>query len=231
MKIEKQALDTLVYQRLRDEILSGVLEPGFRLIQDEIAIRMGVSRIPVRDALRRLEGDGLIDKNSVGFAVSEIDERGLADLFGLRLRIDGFAAGLCARRVTPDLVDDLEKILEDCSRAVSAQDREGFSRFDVTFHETIYSGSNSPQVRKCVFLLWNGMPPIASVKYHPHRLAQAHEEHRQIFEAIKAGDHLQAEEAARVHVDRARSSVLSKAAGAYDLYRNDTGRTSTTTRE
>ena len=212
----------LAHQRLRDEILSGDLGPGARLIQDEIAGRFGVSRIPVRDALRRLEADGMIERFSVGYVVAELDPRGMADLFGLRLRIDGFAAGLCARRSTPEVIAEIGDILLACTAAIERQDYEAFTRFDTAFHEAIYNGADSPQIKKCVFLLWNGAPPIASMRLHPHRLMQAHEEHKRIFESIRAGDFREAEEQSRIHVDRARTAVLSKVADGFALYANAT---------
>lgn len=220
MKIEKQALDTLVHHQLRNEILSGALAAGARLVQEEIASRFGVSRIPVRDALRLLEGDGLVERGGVGYTVAELGEQGLADMFGLRLRIEGFAAALCARRVTPELITELEEIIGRCEQAVTANDLDGFTKLDKTFHEAIYAGTNSAQVKKCVFLLWNGGAPVAAMHVHPQRLVAAHKEHQRIFEAIRMGDHLKAEEEARIHVDRARSAILSKGAGAYDLYNN-----------
>jgi DNA-binding GntR family transcriptional regulator len=210
MRIAKENLDSLAYETLREEILSGNLAQGERLIQEDLAARLGVSRLPVRDALRRLEMDGLIEKSGVGYSVAEFNETNLADIYGIRLRIDGYAAGLCARRATPEVLKSLSRILEECGRAIERSDAGRFTALDREFHQAIYHGADSPQLRKSVHLLWQGIVPIASIRLHPYRMKNAHQEHQKIFEAIQAGDHALAEECARIHVDRAREAVLQK---------------------
>ena len=127
-----------IAQRLHDEILNGDLAPGTRLRQDEIAERFGSSRRPVRDALRRLEADGLVTiVSNSGAWVSKLNYQECNDAYEVRERLEPLLLSQSLPGLTDEHLDQLDEL---CSQMESCGDVETFLRLDREFHLLSYAG-------------------------------------------------------------------------------------------
>lgn len=136
--------------RLRNDILSGAAEPGALLAESAVARRLGVSRVPVREALFALEREGLVDFSDTGRAfVKELKAQDFEELFVLRLTLEPLAARLATPRVT-EALDDLQQNIAATRHARSVKE---VTRFDLDFHEIILTASGNARLLK----LWRSM--------------------------------------------------------------------------
>ena len=118
-----QPLRQVVTDALRKAILSKRLKPGERLIEEQLAADLGVSRNPVREALRVLESEGLVEINPRrGASVTNVSEEEAQEIVEVRAALEGFCARLAARRCSPGLKADIEKVLDRGERAAAAND-------------------------------------------------------------------------------------------------------------
>jgi len=204
-------------QTLRDAILRGRFEAGARLRQEELADRLGISRTPIREALGRLQHEGLIEllpRGGLRVAVLNFDEA--VELYDLREVLDGLGARLAAGRATSAVIAKLEKALAGMAGCIERDDASQWFRHHVAFHEEIVrAAGNRPLLRQL------SVVRLSIQRFHPlllttgDRLAQAHREHRDIVAAIGAHDSEAAERLARAHIVNAKEIVL-KAQGRSD---------------
>lgn len=146
----------LAYDALRDAVISGGLEPGTHLNQDELAKRLGVSRAPVRDALMRLESEGLVQTSArKGVVVSTMTPKELVDIFELRAILDSQSARLACRRLTPDDLDRLQRNLEATERLTPDGRLEDLVRHHAEFHYGIYSACDNAELERVARNLWD----------------------------------------------------------------------------
>jgi len=136
--------------RLREEIVSGLVKPGTRLAEAAVASRLGVSRVPVREALVALEREGLVEFTATGRAlVKELSPRDFEELFALRLALEPLAARLAA----PSLRLDLRRLRRNVEATRRARNLPEITRFDLQFHEIILEASGNRRLLK----LWCGL--------------------------------------------------------------------------
>jgi len=197
-------------QTLRDAILGGRLPAGARLRQTHLAERLGISRTPIREALGRLQQEGLVEllpRAGVRVPFLNLDEA--AELYDLREVLDGLAARLAASRATTVALRKLEKLLGRMAQCLERQDANQWFGAHVAFHEEIFRASANARLQAL-----SGVVRLSIRHFHPlllkteRRLEAAHREHREIFEAIAARDDEAAERAARVHIANAKEIVL-----------------------
>ena len=126
----------LIIKQLRAEIVSGQIPPGVKLSEARLAERFGVSRMPVRDALKELESAGFVTiEQRRGTFVRGMSRSEILDLYEVREAVEGMAARLCAHRANNDLLAKLDEAIETMSRQVKVLDMDGYSRTDERFHE------------------------------------------------------------------------------------------------
>ena len=180
-------------QSLRHAILSGRLGAGARLRQMDLAARLGISRTPIRDALGRLEQEGLIELlPHGGVRVTPLNAEQAVELYDLREVLDGLAARLAAGRAEPAALGRLGRARARMARCIAQRDPSPWFPAHVAFHEEIVrAADNRPLLLKT-----------------ERRLEDAYREHRGIFEAIAAHDGEAAERLARVHISNAKEIVL-----------------------
>jgi DNA-binding GntR family transcriptional regulator len=201
MKLSDQVVETL--SRL---IIEGALEPGSVIRTEELAGQLGVSRTPMREALQRLEADGLVTVSPNGVAKVATFERDEAlELMDVREVVDGLASRILAERGTTEAVyGELEELVASAEKASQANDKHGFLRFNARFHAAIVTATNHRPLQQ-----FHPLVRITSqAVYLRHgrqqlRHQQSSQEHAEILAAIRARDPLQAERAARRHVRRA----------------------------
>jgi len=178
-----------IFIKLKEGILNGTLKPGQRLQQVELSQRYGVSRAPVRDALRKLEAVGLVTVNRKGAEVSSIDLDELHELYQIREVLEDLAAYKALSVISDEdlmALTDLEKKMEKASRE---GDLSSWLKFDFRFHNDSYKPCNSPNLLKMIIELWNSTHQIRRTYcILPGKIERAEKTHRAQLAALAARD-------------------------------------------
>lgn len=155
--LEFNRMGIMAYQALRDAILSGELGQGARLNQDELARRLGVSRAPIRDALKRLEAEGLVKtpSRSGGVVVVEISEQEMVDIYELRAILDSASTRLACERMSDDDLRRLQQIIEETTRVTETRDLSGIVQAHADFHALIYAACGNAELTRVTRNLWD----------------------------------------------------------------------------
>ena len=204
-------LRDVVFNTLRQGILTGVLKPGERLMEIHLASRLGVSRTPIREAIRMLELEGLVTMvPRKGALVSTISKQDLSDVLEVRRVLDGLAAELACERLTDKLKEELKAAEDDFSQATKTKNVTKIAEADVRFHDVILMASGNKRLIQMVNNL--------AERIYRYRLeyikdesnhAQLIEEHAEIVDCLLNGDKDKASEAAKRHIDNQEIKVLS----------------------
>jgi DNA-binding GntR family transcriptional regulator len=201
-------LSDLAAEHLRERILRGTYPPGSPLSQESLAQEFSISRTPLRDALKVLERDGLVELDAGGSAsVVDISPEDARDLLRIRETIDGVAARRAAalsaeRRLA--LADVLQPIIAELNASAEVEDRHRFRVADSRFHVAILKHCQSKQLNSCqAFVHGTALSSYASRTPSPGHLSQASRDHEQIAAAVLAGDAGRSVQAARDHVHKA----------------------------
>lgn len=140
-------LRDIVFKSLREAIITGDLKPGERLMEIKLANEMGVSRTPVREAIRKLELEGLVIVTSrKGAEVAPINEKDLKEVLEIRKALESLSVTLACKNVTKDNLKKLKEINATISKAVKNSDIDTITKCDVEFHEEIYKLTNNDRL-------------------------------------------------------------------------------------
>ena len=155
--LEFTRMGNLAYQAIRDAIFSGEFESGTRLNQDDLARRLGVSRAPIRDALNRLETEGLVQtlSRAGGVVVAEATEQEMADIYELRAILDTACTRLACERIGEEDLKRLQQIVDETERVTTANDLQGIVQAHAEFHYLIYAASANPELTRVAKNLWD----------------------------------------------------------------------------
>lgn len=188
------------YATLRGEIMDGQLPPGHRLREQELSERLQVSRTPVREALSRLEADGLlVMQPRSGLAVAELDDAGVIELYETREALEGTAAQLAARYANPRDIAAMRGML--AAEALAPDDPAQQQRHNRAFHGALLAASHNRFLVKSLQVLHDALALLGpTTLLRQGRRAQAEAEHRRILEAIEKRDSATAEAEMRAHV-------------------------------
>ena len=221
-KVQVQSLVDVVAERLEAAIVSGKLEPGAKLSEQGLATSLGVSRGPLREAIRRLEGRGLLERTpNIGVRVAQLSLADLKELLEVREALEGMAAGLAALHMPAAEIAALRKLIESHGKQKSVAEGKGYYQEskDFDFHFRIVTGSGNARLAQMLtgdlYYLLRVYRYKSSTK--PGRAQEALDEHRRIVSAIEARDAEAAEAAMREHLRHARRFVeeqLAEGAGA-----------------
>lgn len=203
-------LRELVFESLREAIIQGRLRPGERLMEIQLAEELGVSRTPVREAIRKLELEGLVLMiPRKGAYVSQISMKDIADVFEIRRALEGLAARLAAERATDEEIERLERALVKISEVAEADDLSGAVALDTDFHEELMAASHNPRLSQLVSNLREQIQRFRLTSLsHPGRVKLAVEEHRKIVDAIAGRDAELAQNLAYEHIENAENSLM-----------------------
>ncbi|HHW14918.1 MAG TPA: GntR family transcriptional regulator [Firmicutes bacterium] len=203
-------LRELVFEALREAIIQGRLHPGERLMEIQLAEELGVSRTPVREAIRKLELEGLVLMiPRKGAYVSEISMKDIADVFEIRRALEGLAARLAAERATEQEIERLERALVKIAEIAQAEDLDGAVALDTDFHEELMAASHNPRLSQLVSNLREQIQRFRLTSLsHPGRVKLAVEEHRKIVDAIASHDADLAQNLAYEHIENAENSLM-----------------------
>ncbi|WOT37589.1 GntR family transcriptional regulator [Streptomyces coeruleorubidus] len=183
---------------LRQEIIAGSLRPGDRLVERELAERFGVSRVPVREAIRALVAEGFVHfETPRRTVVRRLTPNDVKELFELREALEVYAAGLAASRATPQDLAEVQELLDRAAAATEAGDAELITDLNSRLHDRIVAMAGNS-------LLTEALEPVAGrLRWMTRRneeWPQLLVEHRELYEAIASGDPERARTHALTHV-------------------------------
>ena len=211
-KVQVQSLVDVVAERIEAAIVSGSLEPGSRVSEQALAAQLGVSRGPLREAIRRLEGRKLLERTpNIGVRVAQLSLRDLQEILTVREALEGMAAGLAAIHMPDADIAALRKLLVSHGKQKELADGTGYYQEskDFDFHFRIVTGSGNTRLAEMLtgdlYYLLRVYRYKSSTK--PGRAREAFAEHERIVAAIAARDAGAAETAMREHLRHARRFV------------------------
>ena len=197
-----------IHDRLRSAILSGELSPGTPVIEAELASRLGASRTPVREALRRLEAEGLLEpRGQRGSIVRELKVDEVECIFEIREALESLAARRAARSIREA---DLEKLAQQVeAMRASIDDPDRMERHDTAFHDLIFASANGERLKR---MLTDLREELITYRYlslaDPDRRRATIAEHEAILAALRAHDEHAAAQRIGTHIANARAAVL-----------------------
>ena len=205
-----QPLREAVCETLRDAIRKGILEPGERLMEVQLADELGISRTPVREAIRKLEQEGyVIMMPRRGTYVSDISTSDVKEIFEIRSALESLATGLAARRIEPDELETLQNLLVEIEGYIAKNDIEKIVETDIKFHGLLYKVSRNERLVNIINNLKEQLARFRTLSMsYPGRLQETLEEHSEMVEAIANGDVSAARDAAEHHMERAEKTYL-----------------------
>lgn len=198
----RQTLAEQLRLQLADEIVAGRLAPGARLDESELAGRFGVSRTPVREALRELAANGLVEaRPHRGVIVGRVTPERLAEMFDVMAELEAVCARLAARAMTSVERRRLERLHDGCRALVVDGDPAAYHTANERFHSAIYEGGHNRFLVETTLGVRARLAPFRRAQFRTiGRLARSHEEHDRIVAAILRGDGDAAAAAMRSHI-------------------------------
>lgn len=194
--------------RIREEILQGTYPPGQHLRLEELARRFGVSHMPIREALRHLEAEGIVTNiPHKGTFVTRLTAAEMEDIYDIRSTLEALATRLAVPRLTPEVLAELEQILEAMDGAMDALPT--FIMLNHRFHMTLYSASGRRHLCELLRTLRYRMHHyMYTLRAHTSDLAPVQQEHRAILAACRAGDAEEAARRVRDHVAQVGQAII-----------------------
>lgn len=203
-------LRDVVFNTLRRAILKGELKPGERLMEIALADKLGVSRTPIREAIRKLELEGLVVMAPrKGAKVASITERDLNDVLEVRKGMEVLAISLACKRITGEELEKLERIEKKFQRLIESGNLTELAETDVKFHDTIYQATNNQRLVQLLNNLREQMYRyrMEYLKDIAVRRTLA-EEHKAICQALRKRDEQEAQKYVGVHIDNQQQAII-----------------------
>lgn len=203
-------LRDVVFENLRTAILEGDLKAGQRLMEVQLAEQLGVSRTPIREAIRKLELEGLVVMlPRKGAYVANMSFKDLIDVLEIRSSLEGLAASLAAERLREEDISDLERVAKEFETSVREADIDNVLKKDVEFHEKIFLMANNKKLYQLITSLWEQVHRfrVTYVSNYDASLSLV-DEHNRILEAIKSGDCELAKKYATEHIEIAEQFFM-----------------------
>ena len=196
----------MVYLALKEAIANGDLKPGQRLVEQKLSDKMRVSRVPVRDAIKRLEQGGLAQRLPArGTVVKKISEDDVDEAFEIRAILESFATAQASKHATGGLLASLEGNIQASSEALNRGDVERATSFDDQFHEMIYKATKSGLLTMLIHTLMDYTARNRKPLFRSRQVAQASlDGHRAIVEAMRRGGKQDVEAIVKSHILRDR---------------------------
>lgn len=205
-------LRDVVFNTLRKAILTGELKPGERLMEIHLANKLGVSRTPIREAIRKLELEGLVTMiPRRGAEVAQITEKSLKDVLEVRRALDALCAEIACTRITDGEKERLKEACAEFEKATKTKDATVIAKADVSLHDIIVAATGN---KRLVQLVYNLAEQMYRYRFEHIKDESQHErlieEHRMIYESIMNNDSEGAAAAARIHIDNQEKSIINQ---------------------
>lgn len=190
---------------VRARIIDGFYSPGMRLVEQDIATQLGVSRVPLREAFRALESEGFVASvPRRGVIVSRLSERDVEELFDVREAVEALACRRAAERSTPSQLEELGRFVDEARNAIRLGDYVAFGVANEAFHDRIIELADNALLSRMVEPLQGRLHWLFRQTNRPEELC---EEHQTLFEAIASRDPVRASAEALHHVQQNRLIV------------------------
>ena len=202
MSESKRSRTQVLRDALEDDIVRGLLKPGERLDEGGLTQRFGVSRTPIREALQQLAAIGLVEMiPKRGAFVARVGLPQLVEMFEVMAELEGMCARLAARRITQPETEALRQALEACQQAAEHGDSDAYYYENERFHDCIYRASHNGFLVQQTRQLQTRLKPYRRLQLRVrNRVNRSLEEHRDIVDAIIAGDESRAETSIEQHI-------------------------------
>ena len=209
-------LRDVIFEALREAIIIGELKPGERLMEIQLSEKMGVSRTPVREAIRKLELEGFVDMiPRRGAQVADLSNKQIADVLEVRASLDGLATQLASLRITPEELVALKNVQEQFRVCVDKENIQGAIKKDTEFHDIIYSASRNERL----------VTILSNLREQVHRFRVMYikdigslrtlvDEHDEILHAIENKDIERGNTAAQDHIHNQEARIISTISSA-----------------
>jgi DNA-binding GntR family transcriptional regulator len=205
-------LREMVYEELKMQILTGAIVPGTRMMEAELAKEIGVSRTPIREAIRKLEKEGLVTiEPRRGAYASQMSTEDMVEILEVRQNMEGLAAYFAASRMSPEHLAELKEVSANYNAAVAEGNMEHMIANDTRFHRIIVDSCNNKILVQMIEQLQELVLRFRYIHYDNfRRAAEMPAEHQAILDAIEKGDADAAREAADIHIDRLKELVIQE---------------------
>lgn len=202
-------LRDVVFNTLRQAILRGELSPGERLLEIHLANKLGVSRTPIREAIRKLELEGLVIMiPRKGAVVAEITEKSLRDVLEVRRALEALAVRFACEKILPEEIEELKVAAKEFEEALKTGDITVYAEADVRFHDIIYRITDN---QRLIQLLYNLREQMYRYRVEYLKREDSHpvllSEHQYIIETLQNRDTENAEKAICAHIDNQVTAV------------------------
>lgn len=203
-------LREVIFNTLREAIIVGELKPGERLMEVQLAEKMGVSRTPVREAIRKLELEGLVNMlPRKGAHVADLSVKDIMDVLEVRASLDALASSLAAVRITDDELKELKHVQEQLANYVEKENLQGSIKKDVEFHDIIYRASRNDKLIQIANNLREQVQRFRVIYLKDYNSGKdIIKEHLDIFEAIKGRNEQNAREVAHRHIKNQEITIV-----------------------
>ncbi len=203
------SLSDTVFQKLEERILSGVYKDGENLTEVKISQELGVSRTPVREALKQLAKEGLIEiVPNKGAVVVPFSEKDINDIYEIRMKIEGLASRKTAMQITDEQIKELREVVDLQEFYVSRLSEENIKKLDSVFHQKIYEFAGSKIYEQILSILHRKIKMFRRTSMASNgRAVTAVHEHREIFEAIANHNSDLTEKLIIEHITHARDNL------------------------
>jgi DNA-binding GntR family transcriptional regulator len=209
---KRKSLLEEVYDSLKKSILHGKLKGGERLIEEQLAHQIGISRTPVREAFHKLERDELVTRlPKGGFAVREFTKEDVEEIFGIRSALESYAVFLATLHISPERISTLEKKIEETEKVMKSRDNDKVIRLHTEFHDLLYKSCKS---NKLIEMINNFRDYF--YRYRPallrteKNIRDSIEDHRQMLEAMKKKNPRLVERLVRNHLRKGMEIILKE---------------------
>ena len=208
--LKKENLGTQVFEKVKGMILRGEIPPGIRIIENEVADSMGISRTPVREAVHRLAAEGFVNQlPKGGYAVRGLTVSGVEETFDIRSTLESFAAFLAVKRFADEELSPLEEKIDEFQRCLDGNDLSELTRINTDFHELLYALSRSPRLIKMIHDLRDDIFLLRKLMLNSADMARlSNKDHREMIRAMKKRDCGKVEKLVKEHITRGREYVF-----------------------
>ena len=209
---KRKPLREVVYDSLKKSILHGKLKAGQRLIEEQLAYQIGISRTPVREAFHKLERDDLVSRlPKGGFAVREFTKDDVREIFGIRIALESYAASLATFHITPDKISTLEKKMDETENALRKGEDEKVIQLYTEFHDLLYKSCKSKKLIEMINNFRDYFFRYRSALLHtPEGFKISIADHRQMLEAMKKRNPRVVERFVRTHLEKGMEIVFKE---------------------
>src|SRR5512139_3277585 len=209
---KRKSLREEVYDSLKKSILHGKLTAGQRLIEEQLAHQVGISRTPVREAFHKLERDELVTKlPKGGFAVREFTKEDVDEIFGIRSALESYAAYLATLHISPEKISQLEKKVKESEDALEKGHEEKLVQLNTDFHDLIYKSCKSKRLSEMINNFRDYFYRYRSLLLRTEKGTNySIDDHRRMLEAMKKKNPRLVERLVRNHLARGRDIILKE---------------------